>query len=100
MRQNIGLRAHSIGHTAAFYPGNYELYIRIVETDHRRTVERNLVHEICKASNNVIHHLVRLHVLLIDVRYYCDRRLKHQELAVAFVSLRYEPLRSAEPGIR
>ena len=96
MRGYVSLRAEAVSHAASFEQRDDRLHVRIVETQHGRTVERHFVDEIREARTHVVHVVVVVHVLAIDVGDDGDRRRQHQERSIALVRFDNHQVAGAE----
>ena len=66
-RETLGLRREAVGHHAALDAGQDVLHRRVVEAQHRRAVERDLVHEAEERLLHVGQVVVGVEVLAVDV---------------------------------
>src|SRR5262249_5542135 len=61
--RDIGLGGQTVRDAATLYMRDDQLDVRIVETNDRGSVKRHLVYEVGKALDDIVHSLIRLHVL-------------------------------------
>ena len=73
--------------------------VRVVETQHRRSVKRNLVDEVREALPNIFHVVVIVHVLAIDVRDDGNHRVQHQEGTIALIGFNDHQLAFTQPRV-
>ena len=73
---------------------------RVIQTQHREPVERDLVHEVGERGVQRLERAVVIEVLGVDVRDDADRRRELEERAVALVGLGDEEVTLAEPRVR
>ena len=81
--------------------GNHAPHARIIDADHGKAVEREVVHEVDEGILQLVIGLViGAHVVAVDVGDDGDGRLQVEEGGVALVSLGDEEVALAETGVR
>jgi hypothetical protein len=71
----------------------------VIRAGHDAAVKRHFVREVDKRLLQLGEASVTLHVLAVDVRHDGNRRIEHQERAIAFIRFRNQVLAAAEPRI-
>src|SRR4030095_10468647 len=99
MSRDISLRAQSVGHATTYKLWNYRLHIRIVQTEHRGAIERDLVDEVDKEFTKLVHDVVVVYVIAIDVCYYRNCRRQHKERTIALIRLDHHQIARAQVRI-
>src|SRR5207248_5481985 len=75
--RNVRLRRQPVGYAPPFNIRDYQLNIRIVKANYRRTEKWDFVDEIGKALNDIVHAFVRFHMLFVDICHDRDCREEH-----------------------
>ena len=77
--RNVGRRSRTIGHDAAFNLRYERLHRRLVQTENRRAVERNLVDVGQESGLNILQITIMIQVIGLDIGHDGDRRRQQQE---------------------